>query len=477
MMETKIIDNSKKGILWNLKNGIVWSSKYVISAVVNTLFVSFLSFYATDVLGMPLIMISTVLLVTKLFDGVTDLAAGFIVDNTHTRFGKARPYDWCIPMIALFTILTFSAPKAAPLMQAVYIGVMYVLTQAVFNTLLGASENVYLLRAFPEANERNSIFGISTVFGQILSLLLGVVFPRLVSSAGTDAAAWTRLVILATVPFAVLGMIRFFVIKEIVQDEAVDKAKGSEKEKQSVSLKDGFKAIAGNRYILILTLSIFIIVIASGFLNTAAAYYFTYFVGDLSKMSVISLASFSTLVMLVIFVPLANKFGKANVMKVAMVIAFVGNVIRWIGGSNMVTIAVGMGLMMFGIMPISVYFPLFLFDIIEYGEWKTGKRVEGVLAVFPHFANKVAAGLSVSLGGFVIGAAGYVGGQATQTESAMQAINMSFNTIPTILMGIMTMILILFYDLDKYMPQVREDLKARSEAQAAPAETIKEEKV
>lgn len=477
MMEAKIIDNSKKGILWNLKNGIVWSSKYVISAVVNTLFVSFLSFYATDVLGMPLIMISTVLLVTKLFDGVTDLAAGFIVDNTHTRFGKARPYDWCIPMIALFTILTFSAPKAAPLMQAVYIGVMYVLTQAVFNTLLGASENVYLLRAFPEANERNSIFGISTVFGQILSLLLGVVFPRLVSSAGTDAAAWTRLVILATVPFAVLGMIRFFVIKEVVQDEAVDKAKGSEKEKQSVSLKDGFKAIAGNRYILILTLSIFIIVIASGFLNTAAAYYFTYFVGDLSKMSVISLASFSTLVMLVIFVPLANKFGKANVMKVAMVIAFVGNVIRWIGGSNMVTIAVGMGLMMFGIMPISVYFPLFLFDIIEYGEWKTGKRVEGVLAVFPHFANKVAAGLSVSLGGFVIGAAGYVGGQATQTESAMQAINMSFNTIPTILMGIMTMILILFYDLDKYMPQVREDLKARSEAQAAPAETIKEEKV
>lgn len=390
-------------------------------------------------------------------------------------WGKARPYDWCIPLIALFTILTFSAPKMSHLAQAIYIGVMYVLTQAVFNTLLGASENVYLLRAFPEPGERNSVFAISTVFGQVLSLLLGVVFPQLVGNAGTDPVAWTKLVILATVPFAALGMIRFFVIKEVVTDDpAVKTDKESSSAKQSVSLKDGFKAIAGNKYILILTLAIFIIIIASGFLNTAAAYYFTYFVGDLSKMSVISLASFSTLIMLVCFVPLANKFGKANVMKAAMVIALIGNIIRWIGGSNMVTIAIGMGLMMFGIMPISVYFPLFLFDIIEYGEWKTGKRVEGVLAVFPHFANKVAAGLSVSLGGFVIGAAGYVGGQATQTASAMRAIDLSFNAIPTVLMGIMTLILILFYDLDKYMPQVREDLKARREAKET-AEAISEE--
>ncbi len=474
-MEANAIKNPKRGVLQNLKNGIIWSSKYVISAVINTLFVSFLSFYATDVLGMPLIMISTVLLITKLFDGVTDLAAGFIVDNTHTRFGKARPYDWCIPLIALFTILTFSAPKATPIVQAIYIGVMYVLTQAVFNTLLGASENVYLLRAFPEANERNSVFGISTVFGQILSLLLGVVFPQLVGNAGTDPAAWTRLVVLATVPFAALGMIRFFIIKEVVPDEPVVKSKDSGK-KQSVSLKDGLKAVAGNRYIVILTLAIFIIVIASGFLNTAAVYYFTYFVGDLSKMSVISLASFSTLIMLVFFVPLANKFGKANVMKVAMVIALVGNIIRWVGGSNMITIALGMGMMMFGIMPISVYFPLFLFDTIEYGEWKTGKRVEGVLAVFPHFANKVAAGLSVSLGGFVIAAAGYVGGQATQTASALNAINMSFNAIPTILMGIMTLILILFYDLDKYMPQVKADLKARKEVEPVAEKTSEGER-
>lgn len=449
----------------NVKNGVFWSTRYISSAVTNTLFTSYISFYATDVLGMSLTMIATVLLITKLFDGVTDLIAGFIVDNTRTRFGKARPYDWCIPFIALFTILTFSAPNATPVIQAVYVGVMYILTLAVFGTLLGASDNVYLLRAFPNDKERNNVFGISTVFGQFVSLILGVMIPKWISSAGVIQSEWTKMVIFATVPIAALGMIRFFTIKEVSVDEPVVKIDGEKEKKQGVSIKDGIKAIVENKYILILTLAIFTIVIASGFLNTSAAYYFTYFVGDIAKMSVIAIASFASLIMLVIFVPLANRFGKGNVMKASLLFALGGCILRWIGGTNMITMSAGLGLMMFGIMPISVYFPLFLFDIIDYGEWKNGKRVEGVLAVFPNFANKVAAGLSVSLGGFVMGAAGYVGGLETQSESAMRAIDITFNAIPTILLGIMTLVIFVFYNLDKQMPQVKEELEARKKAQ------------
>lgn len=464
-MKEKTTNPPKHGGLRNLKNGVFWSSRYISTAVTNTLFTSYISFYATEVLGMSLAMVAAVLLVTKLFDGVTDLIAGFIVDNTHSRFGKARPYDWCIPFIALFTILTFSAPKAAPMVQAVYIGVMYVLTQAVFGTLLGASDNVYLLRAFPNDKERNNVFGVSTVFGQFVSLILGVMIPKWISAAGVIQSEWTKMVIFATVPIAIFGMIRFFAIKEVTVDEPVINTDGNKEKKQGVSFMDGIKAIVQNKYILILTLAIFTIVVASGFLNTSAAYYFTYYVGDISQMSVIAVASFASLLMLVMFVPLANRFGKGKVMKVSLLIALGGCILRWIGGTNMITMGVGLGLMMFGIMPISVYFPLFLFDIIDYSEWKTGKRVEGVLAVFPNFANKVAAGLSVSLGGFVMGASGYVGGLETQSESAMRAINMSFNAIPTILLGIMTVIIFVFYNLDKQMPTVKEELEARKKVQ------------
>ena len=144
-----------------------------------------------------------------------------------------------------------------------------------------------------------------------------------------------------------------------------------------------------------------------------------------------------------------------------MLFAVAGCILRWIGGTNIATIGIGLGMMMFGIMPVSVYFPLLMADCIEYGEWKTGKRVEGILAVLPNFANKVAAGLSVSVAGFIMGAAGYDGALKVQSDSAMKAIDIGFNAGPTILLGLMTLLLIVFYDLGSRMPQIRKDLEER----------------
>lgn len=462
-MDTNMAGKSKHKGLRNLKNGAIWSSRGLMNTITNTLFVSYISFYATDVCGMSIGMIGTVLLITKFFDGVTDLIAGYIIDNTHTRWGKARPYDWCIPLIAIFTTLTFSAPKASQLVQAVYIGAMYVITQAVFGTLLAAADNIYLLHAFPEEKERNSVYTISLIVGQMIAIPISIVFPLLVAQAGKSHSAWSRMVLLCTVPLALLGMIRFFMIKEKDMDGSVNKEKGAKKVKNSVTMKESIQAITSNHYLLILTASIFIIVIAAGLLNTSAAYYFTYFVGDVAKMSVVTLASSASLISVFLFTPLANRYGKDKVMKLSLITATIGCLIRWIGGTSIITIGLGIALMMMGVMPISMFAPLYLFDIMDYSEWKTGTRVEGVLSVVPHFANKVAGGLAVSVGAFILSAAGYNGALDVQSETAMQAINMCFNVLPSILVAIMTLMIVRFYNIDKVLPQVQADLKERRE--------------
>lgn len=446
----------------NLKNGVCWSTRFIANSVMTTLFTSYFSFYATDVLGLSVTMVGVMLLITKLFDGVTDLAAGFLIDNTHTRWGKARPYDWVIPLTAIGAWLTFAAPSFSQTGQLWYLGIMYVLTFAVFGTLLGASENVYLLRAFPEESERNSVFTIGMIIGQISSLAVGIVVPLFVADAGTSAPAWSRMVFLLLVPISAVAMIRFFTIKEKVTDTEVGED-GKEIHKEKVGLKDGVVAIVKNKYIIILTLAMVAIMMAAGILNTSAAYYFTYFVGDVKKMSVIAIASFASLLMIFFFNPLAEKFGKVKVVKAALIFALIGCIIRWIGGANIITIGLGIGMMMFGIMPISVFFPLLLFDIMDFGEWKTGVRVEGVLSVFPNFAMKIAGGLSVSLGAFVLGAGGYDGSLAVQPESAYKAIDFCFNGIPTIFLGVMVVILLLFYDIDKILPKVRQELEVKKE--------------
>lgn len=59
---------------------ILWSSPGIASAVVSAL-IAYTTFYATDVLQLNAGLVGTLLLVSKLFDGVTDLVAVFLVDR------------------------------------------------------------------------------------------------------------------------------------------------------------------------------------------------------------------------------------------------------------------------------------------------------------------------------------------------------------------------------------------------------------
>lgn len=188
-------------------------------------------------------------------------------------------------------------------------------------------------------------------------------------------------------------------------------------------------------------------------------------------MSVVNFAMIASVVMLIIFVPLSNKIGKCRVLQIGLILASIGCVVRVAGGTSMVTLVLGMSLVMFGIMPISLYFPLYLFDIIDYGEWKTGDRVEGMMAALPAFATKIANGLSVSLASFILGAAGYNGKLAVQSASAMHAIELTYNYIPLICMVIMTIISLIWFNMDKDMPAVKQELAERHKKEELENET------
>ena len=84
-----------------------------------------------------------------------------------------------------------------------------------------------------------------------------------------------------------------------------------------------------------------------------------------------------------------------------------------------------------------------------------------MLTVMPHFANKVAQGISVSLGMYILGWAGYDASASVQPDSVMHAINISYNVVPTILLGIMTLLIIILYDLGSRMPMIHKELEAR----------------
>ena len=93
--------------------------------IIYTAMSAFLLFYYTDYAGVSAFAVGSIMMVSRLFDGISDIVMGVIVDRTKSRFGKARPWllRMCIPF-AISGILLFSVPvswSAAPKLVYVFI--------------------------------------------------------------------------------------------------------------------------------------------------------------------------------------------------------------------------------------------------------------------------------------------------------------------------------------------------------------------
>ncbi len=71
----------------------------------------YLSIFCTNTLMMSPALVGTLLMASKIFDGVTDLIAGYVIDKTHTKLGKARPYEFCVIGVWLCTWLLFNCSE------------------------------------------------------------------------------------------------------------------------------------------------------------------------------------------------------------------------------------------------------------------------------------------------------------------------------------------------------------------------------
>lgn len=97
---------------------------------------SFIMIYLTNIVGLNAGIVGTLIAVSKLFDGVTDIFFGAMIDKTKSRLGKARPwmlyaYIGCaVTLIANFAIPTNMGKFA----QYAWFFIAYTLLNAVFFT-------------------------------------------------------------------------------------------------------------------------------------------------------------------------------------------------------------------------------------------------------------------------------------------------------------------------------------------------------
>ena len=100
-------------------------------------------------------------------------------------------------------------------------------------------------------------------------------------------------------------------------------------------------------------------------------------------------------------------------------------------------------------------------DTIDYGEWKTGCRTEGLVNSACSFGYKIGNGIGSALLGVILEVGGYVGNAAAQTASALTSIRICFVWIP-IAVYVCGLIIMKFYHLDREFDGIIADLKARN---------------
>ncbi|SFD36445.1 MFS transporter [Clostridium uliginosum] len=415
----------------------------------------FILYFYTDVMGMAAAIISTLMLVVRIISGFMDIAAGVVVDKTNTKYGKARPWIlWMAIPFGIGTILLFSVPNIGNTGKLAYIIGTYVLINVVY-TAINIPYGVLNSLMTQDQNERSEVNIYRMFCSTAGSLCVSALVLPLVSFFGGGQQAW----ILTFGIFGISATLIFFITFKTTKERivAVNKEKS-----QNISFTYGIKALIKNRYWIIIVLLLVVVFMSMGIMGGSMIYYAQHILKDKNLVGGLSIAQNvpTLIVMLIIAMPLIKKCGKRNTAILGSVIFILGSVIALIDLTSIPLIYISIIVRGAGNALVSATIFALLADTIEYGEWKTNIRTEGLVYSAGNFGLKVGIGLGTAIVGWLLAFSHYNGEAMVQPHSAITTINILFTWLPMIL-AVVQIILLKFYKLDKLYTKIISDLEKR----------------
>ena len=439
-----------------MRQQLAYAFNELASNPIYTLTLSFLTFFYTDVLGMNAALVGVLILVSKIFDGISDLWAGNLIDHTHTKAGSARP--WILRsavLLALSYVLLFTVPDCGVIGKAVYVFVTYNFAMTIAFTILNCAINAMPVYMSNHSASRASAYSIRMIFAGVVQMAVSLVCLNIVDAMGGGQRGWILMsAIFATISLLVLVIV-YFGTRETVTE--------LQKCEENVPFKDAIRAVLKNKYWFLVLGMILVIVFHQVSALTVGVYYAKYILFD-EKLAG-SLVTYhhvgAGVGMLAMPFILKRGIAKKKAVVVAALCTLHGSLVAILRSDGMFLILSlalrGCG---FGVVN-SLYYGM-LADSVDYGEWKTGIRSAAVTTSAGSVGQKLGSGLGTALLGVALSAAGYDGLAATQTAASIGVINFIFVIFPIVLY-VALLALMHFYDLDDMLPVIKRELELRAE--------------
>lgn len=414
---------------------------------------TFLVFFYTDVVGIAAGLIGTIMLFSRVFDGASDVVMGLLLDKTRSKHGKSRPWLlWMAIPFAIAAVLLFAMPDISDTGKVLYIVLTYNIALLIYTAVEIPHGTLGALMTHDQ-HER-SVLNVAKMVGAYVAIIaISNVTVPVVERFGGGQTGWISTFALYG---AVAAAIYFLTFKSTTERTS---SQGVDQRGQQPSVKVSIVALLRNEYWLIATLVLLLMYIFNAMTSGVAIYFAKYILGASTLVGVVTTAlTLATLAGMLLIVPVTRRFGKRNTAIAGCLVAVVGSLIILVEPTS--TAAVMTGQVVRGLGKAAVMGVIFamLADTMEYGEWKTGIRIEGLIYSGASMGIKVGTGLGSGLIGWGLALSGYVGTQTTQSATATTMISALFVWIP-ILVSLLMAALLFTFKLDKRYPRILEELR------------------
>ncbi len=432
----------KKYLKWYHKVG--YGAGDIAGNCVYALLTAFMMIYLTDTVGLSMGIVSTLIAVSKIFDGVSDFFFGRLIDKTHTKMGKARPWMlWPYVGCAVTLVACFSIPTSwGQTAQYIFFFLAYTLLNAVFftaNNIAYASLTALITK---NTSERVQIGSFRFIFAFATKIVIEAVTISAVAWLGGGVFGWRMIAII----FAVLGLITntlsVFSVKELPEDEFVENEKTEE---NKLTFLQSFKVLLKNKYYIFICISYILTQLYASVIGMGT-YYAKYILGNEEIFSTLSLAINITMVVALTVLPFViKKLGgmyKLNIW--GYVIAALGRVgvmvAAYMGSLPMMLVFTAVATL--GIAPLQGDLNALIACCSEHTTLTTGYRLEGMMYSCSSLGLKIGGALGTAISGWLLAVAGYVENAAVQTPSAVNMLNFLYLWMPVILCAAVALLLV-----------------------------------
>lgn len=424
-----------------------------------------LIYFYTNIVGIAVGAVGMIMLISRIFDGFSDVLMGTIIDRTHSKYGKAR--IWILRLAipyALAAILLFTMPPMGDTGKIVYAFVTYNIMNTVVYTAISQPFHALGSLMSRDRKERDVICNIRMVLSITASMIITAFTLPLINlvakKIGNQQYAW----IIVTAVYAIVSV--FVLLNTFCNCTERVSADNHEKEakKKDIPFWTAFKATVTNRYFLI-ALGLMVFYTAYQIIiGTDLTYYCQYVLNDVDLVMPLSAAEkIATIIGIALLPKLLPKYGKRNMICAGCLLGIGGQLLFLL---NITSVPLGVATCIMrgiGIAPFyGVQYSL-PSDAIEYGQWKTGMRIEGLMFSSMSMGQKAGSGFTSAIMGAILSMAAFDGLKATAAEQTAQAISVIKGFYLYVPIGIWVVMLLIAacYKLDKFYDKMMRELIER----------------